>query len=132
MLVTERVRALSKEGVPLEEQAVLVRTNARAADFEEAFHEAGIAFQGASLLARDAARRLLKALRDGSATDVARTVRVLADEHGYLPSPPEKLGEGHKWGDGARARDPVSRDHERRAGACQELGGARDRRRVGP
>ena len=54
--------ASAAAGVPLEEQAVLVRTNARAADFEEALHEAGIPFQGASLLGREAARRLLKAL----------------------------------------------------------------------
>jgi DNA helicase-2/ATP-dependent DNA helicase PcrA len=72
---------------------VLVRTNARAADFEEAFHDAGIAFQGASLLARDAARQLIKALRDGGATDVAATVRSLAEAQGLVASPPEKLGE---------------------------------------
>ncbi len=91
--VTERVRALAQEGVPLEEQAVLVRTNARAADFEEAFHDAGIPFQGASLLARDAARQLLKALRDGGSTDVATTVRSVADAQGLLATVPEKLGE---------------------------------------
>ncbi|HJX49414.1 MAG TPA: ATP-dependent DNA helicase UvrD2 [Gaiellaceae bacterium] len=93
MLVTERVRALAGSGVALEEQAVLVRTNARAADFEEAFHDAGIPFQGASLLARDAARRLIKALGHGGATEVAATVRALAEEQGLLESPPEKLGE---------------------------------------
>jgi DNA helicase-2/ATP-dependent DNA helicase PcrA len=93
VLVAERVRALVKAGVPLEEQAVLVRTNARAADFEEAFHDAGIAFQGASLLARDAARRLLKALRDGGSTGVAATVRGVAEAQGLMESPPEKLGE---------------------------------------
>ena len=93
MLVTERVRALAGSGVALEEQAVLVRTNARAADFEEAFHDAGIPFQGASLLARDAARQLIKALRNGGATDVAATVRGLAEAQGLLESPPEKLGE---------------------------------------
>ena len=59
--MVERIREL--DGVALEEVAVLLRTNARSADFEEAFHEAGMPFQGASLLARDAARQLLKALR---------------------------------------------------------------------
>ena len=93
MLVTERVRALAGSGVALEDQAVLVRTNARAADFEEAFHDAGIPFQGASLLGRDAARQLIKALRNGGATDVAATVRGLAEAQGLLESPPEKLGE---------------------------------------
>jgi DNA helicase-2/ATP-dependent DNA helicase PcrA len=93
MLVAERVRALVQAGVPHEEQAVLVRTNARAADFEETFHDAGIPFQGASLLSRDAARRMMKALGYGSTTEVAATVRALADEQGLLTSPPEKLGE---------------------------------------
>ena len=45
--VAARVKELAAAGVALEEQAVLVRTNARAADFEEAFHEAGVPFQGA-------------------------------------------------------------------------------------
>ncbi len=93
MLVTERVRALAKSGVALEEQAVLVRTNARATDFEEAFHDAGIPFQGASLLARDAARRLVKALGRSSSTDVASTVQAVAVELGLLETAPEKLGE---------------------------------------
>jgi DNA helicase II / ATP-dependent DNA helicase PcrA len=93
MLIAERVRALVAAGVPHEEQAVLVRTNARAADFEEAFHDAGIPFQGASLLARDAARRMIKALGYGGTTEVAATVRALADEQGLLAAPPEKLGE---------------------------------------
>jgi DNA helicase-2/ATP-dependent DNA helicase PcrA len=86
-----RVRALHREGVPLEQQAVLVRTNARAADYEELFHDAGLPFQGASLLARDAARRLLKALpREG---DAGPAVRAAAVAHGWLPHPPDKLGE---------------------------------------
>jgi DNA helicase II / ATP-dependent DNA helicase PcrA len=85
------VKALAAQGVPLEEQAVLVRTNARAADFEELFHDAGIPFQGASLLSRDAARRLLKALpRSGDAGPVVREAALAL---GWLPSPPEKLGE---------------------------------------
>ena len=46
--VVERIRALRT--CPLEEIAILCRTNARLADFEEALHEAGIPFQGASLL----------------------------------------------------------------------------------
>lgn len=90
--VVARIRELAAAGVPLEEQAVLVRTNARTTEFEEAFHEAGIPFQGASLLARDAARQLLKALRgaDGPAADAVRRV---ADAQGLLADPPDKLGE---------------------------------------
>ena len=87
--VAARIRALD---VPLEEQAILVRTNARAADVEELLHDAGIPFQGASLLARDGARRLLRAIeRDGGPAAVA--VRAGAIAQGWLESPPEKLGE---------------------------------------
>ena len=90
--VAERVAELAAAGVPLEEQAILVRTNARAADFEEELHDAGIASQGASLLARDAARRLLKALpREPSPAGPA--VRAAALAQGWLERPPEKLGE---------------------------------------
>jgi DNA helicase-2/ATP-dependent DNA helicase PcrA len=90
--VVEHARQLHAGGLPLEEMAVLVRTNARTTEFEEAFHEAGIPFQGASLLARDAARQLLKALRSRSG-DAAEVVRELAVQQGLLPELPEKLGE---------------------------------------
>ena len=72
---------------------MLVRTNARTTEFEEAFHEAGIPFQGASLLDRDAARQLLKVLRNESTTAVAETVRRTAAAQGLLDDPPEKLGD---------------------------------------
>jgi len=91
--VVERMRALHGDGVPLEEMAVLCRTNARTADFEEAFHEAKIPFQGASLLDRDAARQLLKVLGRSGSTDVALEVRRIADNHGFVEEPPDKLGE---------------------------------------
>jgi DNA helicase-2/ATP-dependent DNA helicase PcrA len=91
--VAARIKELAAAGVPLEEQAVLVRTNARTTEFEEAFHEAGIPFQGASLLDRDAARQLLKILRDDGSADVAAVVRRTAEAQGWLASPPEKLGD---------------------------------------
>jgi len=91
--VVARIAALAAEGVPLEEQAVLVRTNARTTEFEEAFHDAGIPFQGASLLDRDAARQLLKALRGETSTAVAEVVRRVAVAQGLLDDPPEKLGD---------------------------------------
>ena len=91
--VGARIAELAAAGVPLEEQAVLVRTNARTTEFEEAFHDAGIPFQGASLLGRDAARQLLKVLRDGDSTDVAAVVRRGAEAQGWLQSPPDKLGD---------------------------------------
>ncbi len=91
--VVARVRELAAAGVPLEEQAVLVRTNARTTEFEEAFHDAGIPFQGASLLDRNAARQLLKALRAEGGGEVAATVRRVALAQGLLDDPPEKLGD---------------------------------------
>jgi DNA helicase-2/ATP-dependent DNA helicase PcrA len=91
-LVAARIKELARLGVPLEEQAVLLRTNARAADFEEEFHEAGIPFQGASLLARDAARQLLKALPK-EPVPAGDAVRAVALAQGLLEDPPEKLGE---------------------------------------
>jgi DNA helicase-2/ATP-dependent DNA helicase PcrA len=90
--VAAHVRELHARGLPLEEMAVLVRTNARTTEFEEAFHDTGIPFQGASLLARDAARQLLKALRSlrGPAAEI---VPVLAVRQGLLAEVPDKLGE---------------------------------------
>ncbi|HET7567729.1 MAG TPA: ATP-dependent DNA helicase UvrD2 [Gaiellaceae bacterium] len=90
--VVAAVRELQGQDVPLEEMAVLVRTNARTTEFEEAFHEAGIPFQGASLLARDAARQLLKALR-GTRGPAAEAVREVAVRQGLLAVVPDKLGE---------------------------------------
>jgi DNA helicase II / ATP-dependent DNA helicase PcrA len=71
---------------------VLVRTNARTADFEQTLHAAGIPFQGASLLAREAARGLLKRLR-GATGPAGETAARAAKELGWLPDPPEGLGE---------------------------------------
>jgi DNA helicase-2/ATP-dependent DNA helicase PcrA len=90
--VAERARAFREEGVPYEEMAVLVRTNARTVDVEGAFVDAGIPYQGSSLLDRDAARQLLKRL-DAGASPAAAEVRRVALEQGWLPTPPPKLGE---------------------------------------
>jgi DNA helicase-2/ATP-dependent DNA helicase PcrA len=92
--VLEQVRELHASGVYYEEMAVLCRTNARLADFEEPFHEAKIPFQGAALLGREAARQLLKRLRKLQATPVvAAAVRGYAQDAGWVERPPEKLGE---------------------------------------
>jgi DNA helicase II / ATP-dependent DNA helicase PcrA len=92
--VVEQVRALHAVGVPYDEMAVLCRTNARLADFEEPFHEAEIPFQGAALLSREAARQLLKRLRQlGPTPVVAAAVRGYAGDAGWVERPPEKLGE---------------------------------------
>jgi DNA helicase II / ATP-dependent DNA helicase PcrA len=90
--LVERIQALHDEGTPLEEIALLCRTNARLADFEEVLADAEIPFQGAALLAREGARQLLKALR-GSGGSVAREVRRVARDQGLLERVPDRLGE---------------------------------------
>jgi DNA helicase II / ATP-dependent DNA helicase PcrA len=92
--LVERVRSLhADDGVPYEEMALLIRTNARSADFEEALADAEIPFQGSALLARDGARQLLKGLRRASDSKLAAQVRRTALEQGWLENPPDRLGE---------------------------------------
>src|SRR6476661_8617429 len=91
--VVQRVRELHAGGTPLEEMAVLIRLNARSVDFEEAFSDAEIPFQGAALLTRDAARQLLKGLGGSTSRSIAYEVRRLAVEHGWEETPPPGLGE---------------------------------------
>jgi DNA helicase-2/ATP-dependent DNA helicase PcrA len=86
------VEAIRAAEVPLEEIAILCRTNARLTDFEEALHEAGLPFQGSSLLDRDAARRLVRRL-ERSDRDAAGAVRAAALEAGWLEELPDKLGD---------------------------------------
>jgi len=91
--VLERVRALAAEGVPYEGMAVLIRLNARSVDFEELFADAKVPFQGAALLSRDAARRLLKALRGAGFGSVAEEVQRVSRELGLVEPVPDGLGE---------------------------------------
>jgi DNA helicase-2/ATP-dependent DNA helicase PcrA len=91
--VLARVRELHAQGVPYEEMAILYRTNARSALWEEAFTTAEIPFQGAALLERDAAKQLLKALRGRNDVHAATAVRDTALAHGLLAAPPERLGD---------------------------------------
>jgi len=87
------VGALRETGGPLEEAAILCRTNARLTDYEELLHEAGLPFQGASLLQRDAARRMLPRLSRRPDVPAADAVRAAALEAGWLEHLPESLGE---------------------------------------
>ena len=88
--ILEALRGLD---CPLEEAAILCRTNARLTDFEELLHEAGIPFQGASLLARDAARRLLPRLARAGDAPAGEAVRAAALAAGWLEEPEGSLGE---------------------------------------
>jgi DNA helicase II / ATP-dependent DNA helicase PcrA len=86
------VAEIRRLGEPLEEIAILARTNARLTDFEELLHEAGIPFQGSSLLERDAARRITRRL-ERSTEEAAGAVRVAALDSGWLERLPDKLGD---------------------------------------
>ncbi len=89
--IAERMRQLHGDGTPYEEMALLFRTNARSADFEEALTDSEIPFQGAAFLSRAGAKQLLKALRNqgGSVSEVRR----VALEQGLLETIPDKLGD---------------------------------------
>jgi DNA helicase-2/ATP-dependent DNA helicase PcrA len=89
--IVDRIQELHAAGTPYEEMALLIRTNARSADFEEALTDAEIPSQGAALLSRDGARQLLKALR-GSGASVSEVRRIALDQ-GMLEVIPDKLGE---------------------------------------
>jgi DNA helicase-2/ATP-dependent DNA helicase PcrA len=86
------VAEIRRLGEPLEEIAILARTNARLTDFEELLHEAGLPFQGSSLLERDAARRITRRL-ERSTEEAASAVRAAALESGWLEKLPDKLGD---------------------------------------
>jgi ATP-dependent DNA helicase UvrD/PcrA len=87
------VEALRGLRCPLEEAAILCRTNARLTDYEELLHEAGLPFQGASLLGRDAARRLLPRLARLGEAPARDAVRSAALAAGWLEEPADALGE---------------------------------------
>ena len=88
-----RARALHAEGIAYEEMAILFRLNSRSAELESALAEADIPFQGASLLARDAARGLLKVLRRRGVEPAATAVRAAAAQQGWVEQPQSGLGE---------------------------------------
>ena len=87
------VAVIKAAACPLEEIAILCRTHSRLADFEATLAEAEIPSQGAALLTRDAARRMLRVLDD--AAPAAERVREIALELGWAPNrkPDEKIGE---------------------------------------
>ena len=87
------VAALRGLQCPLEDAAILCRTNARLTDYEELLHGAGIPFQGASLLGRDAARRVLPRLLRVGGSPAHEVVRTAALAAGWLEELPEALGE---------------------------------------
>jgi DNA helicase II / ATP-dependent DNA helicase PcrA len=93
--VLDRIRRLDAEGVDHRDVAILYRTNARSAEWEQELAAAGIPFvvRAGAFLERQAARRLLGAVRGSDSTRVATTVRELAERDGLLVRAPDRLGE---------------------------------------
>ena len=90
--IVGRIRALHGEGCRSRRSRCSAAPMRGSADFEEVLHDAGIPFQGASLLAREAARGLLERLaaRGGPAAEAVERPRARL---GWLEEPPDKLGE---------------------------------------
>jgi len=88
-----RARVLRESGIAYEEMAILFRLNSRSAELESALAEADIPFQGASLLARDAARGLVKVVRRRGVEPAATAVRAAAAQQGWVEQPQTGLGE---------------------------------------
>jgi len=86
-LVVERIKAAAG---PLEEIAILCRTNSRLVEFEQALAAERIPTQGSAFLEREAARFVLRRLGPGP---VASQVRALALAQGWLEAPQESLGD---------------------------------------
>lgn len=93
--IVARVQELARQGVALEQMAVIYRINARSEPFEEAFAQTGIAYQVADspFLRRPAARSVLQKLRRSSRSDVADAVQEAAFSVGYLADAAETAGE---------------------------------------
>ena len=90
---TRRSSRRSARSTPARGGGVLCRTNARLTDYEELLHDAKIPFQGASLLGRDAARRIVRRLGRASGVPAGEAVRAAALEAGWLEQVPDSLGE---------------------------------------
>ena len=88
-------RLRAEQGVPWEEMAVLLRTNARSEDFEEALAAARVPFQvrSGAFLERPAARRVLAALARAGSGPALETVEAAAREEGFAEVIPVGLGE---------------------------------------
>jgi len=93
--VVSEIRKLLGEGVAPGELAVLYRTNARSAVYEQALSEAGIAFQvrEGGFLRRLAARRVRSRLARSGSTAVAASVAEAAAGEGLVLEPAKTLGE---------------------------------------
>jgi DNA helicase II / ATP-dependent DNA helicase PcrA len=93
--VVARIRELLGEGLAASQIAILLRTNARSAPYEEALAAARVPFQvrEGGFLTRQAARRIRAALRKRETTAVAELVLTVARAEGLVSTPAKRLGE---------------------------------------
>jgi DNA helicase II / ATP-dependent DNA helicase PcrA len=94
--IVRTIGRLNREGVPLDDMAILYRANFRSEDYAAALAAEGIAYQvrDTAFLGRAAARYLLKELtKQARNTAPAAVVRTVAERAGYLERPPDDLGE---------------------------------------
>jgi DNA helicase-2/ATP-dependent DNA helicase PcrA len=93
--IVERIKALRRNGVALEEIAILYRANYRSEEFEERLAQEHIPFQvrDGAFLSRQAARRMTSRFENSSATGVAHAVRAAAEREGWSEETPDGPGE---------------------------------------
>ncbi|GAB3487501.1 ATP-dependent DNA helicase UvrD2 [Nocardiopsis coralliicola] len=102
--VARRIAALVDTGTPAREIAVLFRTNAMSAAYEQALSDAGIAFtvRGATRFfdrqeIRQAVHTLRGARQGGGSEPLVGTVRPLLAPLGLTPEPPEGRQARERW-----------------------------------
>jgi ATP-dependent DNA helicase UvrD/PcrA len=93
--IGERVAELREKGVAYESMAVLYRVNARSEDFEAGLAVAGIPYQvrGGAFINRQAARAVLRRLRQVPALPAREAVDSAVAAEGLLEALPDGLGE---------------------------------------
>ena len=110
--IIQAVRRLrDEEAVPLEEIAVLYRINARSEPLEEAFADAGIAYQvrDGAFLRRPGPRGVIHRLKRSGSGSVAETVASITDLLGYdAEASPDAEEEITRQSDLARVRSLAS------------------------
>ncbi|MFD1716874.1 ATP-dependent DNA helicase UvrD2 [Georgenia deserti] len=103
--VAERISALADDGVPLNEIAVLYRTNGQAEAFEQALADAGIGYLvrgGERFFARrevkEAIAMLRAAVRSSAGQPVTEAVRDVLSSVGWSTTPPAARGaQRERW-----------------------------------
>ena len=93
--IVDRIGELHKDGVALEDIAILYRVNFRSEDYEEVLAAEGIPYQVAdgAFLTRVSGRQMVATMKRSKSTSIAAEVRKHAERAGYLDEPPDDLGD---------------------------------------